>query len=161
MSSSGWDSQERPGIHQDRFRHIICVDYACMPQPLSSFSSSSTILNEAVALASICWWGGKSPSLRGFQTDNIWPGSFLFLRSKKPLRELKALEINDFSCPAFITHPPIGFSALFKSSRAFWLNQSLPLNLQRDSARLPSPQNAFSFSGRLKMGSKKVGGSRT
>lgn len=127
VSSSGWDSQEWPGIHQDCFRHIICVDYACMPQPLCSFSSSRTILNEAVALASICWWGGQGPPLRGFQTDNIWPGSFLFLCSKKPLRESKALEINDFSCPAFITHPPIGFSALFQVFQSFLVKPVSPL----------------------------------
>lgn len=127
VSSSGWDSQEGPGIHQDCFRHIICVDYACMPQPLSSFSSSRTILNEAVALTSICWWGREESTSQRIPNGQHMAWIISIPSLQKPLRELKALEINDFSCPAFITHPPIGFSALFQVFQGILVRPVSPL----------------------------------
>ena len=48
------DNWESPGVCQDYFRQIICVDSACMSQPFSSFSSLRTTSNEAIALASFC-----------------------------------------------------------------------------------------------------------
>lgn len=104
--------------------------------------------------------GGRSPPLREFQTDNIWPGSFLFLRSKKPLRELKALEINDFSCPAFITHPPIGFSALFQVFQSILLKPVSPLESAARLCKTSKSPECLLFHWRTEDGDQESWGSQ-
>lgn len=91
------DNRESPGVCQDSFRQIICFDSACKPQPFSSFSSLRTILNEAIASASICQ-RRKSPQLGALQMDSIWPGLFLVI-PKTVLRELNVQEINGSLLP--------------------------------------------------------------